>query len=67
MLVPKGVGGFGSPLLLRHDAVFTERYTVVRIGLRRCTVDDCIRTGNKDGGHKQEAGMKNLGLSFYAK
>ena len=32
-----------------------------------CTVDDCIRTVNQDGGHIPDVGMKNLGLSFYTR
>ena len=30
-------------------------------------VDVQLMTGNQDGGHKPEAGMKNLGLSFYTR
>ena len=33
-------------------------------GLRRRAVDDCIRTGNQDDGHKPEMGMKNVNLSL---
>ena len=31
------------------------------------TVDDCIRTGNQDGGHKPVAGMNSLRLGFHTR
>ena len=47
---------FQNGLECFDDAVFAGR-SGVRIVLGRCTVDDCIRSGNQDGDHKPEEDM----------
>ena len=65
-LVPKLEGGLRKPpSIFGTGRTFFMQFSLngrssILIGFRWCTVDDCMRTGNQDGGRTPEAGMNKL-------